>query len=177
VEVTVVRNGYVTKVPLDVDSTGRVGIYPKAPVGIDVLKERIVKDRYSFFQAIPAGFREAADRLSMTVVSFKLMFRSSGAKQASGLIGMAKGYGGKWVWSHFWEFTAMLSFGLAFLNILPIPALDGGHVLFLLYEGIMRKPAPPKVMEYAQMAGMAFLLTVIIAVNGHDLYKLITGAW
>ncbi len=95
----------------------------------------------------------------------------------SGLGGMAKGYGSVWDWSHFWEFTAFLSFGLAFLNILPIPALDGGHVLFLLYEGIARRPANPKVLEYAQMAGMAFLLTVIIAVNGHDIYKWVTGVW
>ncbi len=71
--------------------------------------------------------------------------------------------------------TAFLSMALAFLNILPIPALDGGHVIFLLYEAIARRPAPPKVLEYAQMAGMVFLLTVIIAVNGHDLFKLFTG--
>jgi regulator of sigma E protease len=59
---------------------------------------------------------------------------------------------------------------------LPIPALDGGHVMFLLYEAIARKPANPKVLEYAQMAGMVFLLTVIIAVNGHDIVKLFTGS-
>jgi regulator of sigma E protease len=71
--------------------------------------------------------------------------------------------------------TAFLSMALAFLNILPIPALDGGHVVFLLYEWVARRPANPKVLEYAQMAGMVFLLTVIVAVNGHDIFKIITG--
>ena len=96
-------------------------------------------------------------------------------KQMGGLGSMAKAYGSKWIWSRFWEMTAFLSMALAFLNILPIPALDGGHVVFLLYEWVARRPANPKVLEYAQMAGMVFLLTVIVAVNGHDLFKMITG--
>ena len=91
------------------------------------------------------------------------------------MVAMSKAYGPQWVWQRFWEMTAFLSLALAVLNILPIPALDGGHVVFLLYEALARKPAPPKVLEYAQMAGMVFLLTVIIAVNGHDLIKLVTG--
>ncbi|MBK9761602.1 MAG: RIP metalloprotease RseP [Flavobacteriales bacterium] len=177
VEVTVVRQGHVVKIPVNVDSVGRVGLGPKDPGQLSAFTNKIVKEQYGFFASIPAGLKLAVEQLRLTVVSFKLIFRRSGVAQMSGLGGMAKGYGSVWDWSHFWEFTAFLSFGLAFLNILPIPALDGGHVLFLLYEGIARRPANPKVLEYAQMAGMAFLLTVIIAVNGHDIYKWVTGVW
>ena len=74
----------------------------------------------------------------------------------------------RWNWLSFWQITAFISVALAFINILPIPALDGGHVMFLLYEMVMRKPAPEKVMEYAQIAGMAFLLLLMLYANGLD---------
>ncbi len=74
----------------------------------------------------------------------------------------------RWNWLSFWQITAFISVALAFINILPIPALDGGHVMFLIYEMIMRKPAPEKVMEYAQIAGMAFLLLLMLYANGLD---------
>ena len=79
---------------------------------------------------------------------------------------------GEWHWQSFWEMTAFLSLILAVMNILPIPALDGGHVVFLLYEMVARKPAPEKVMEYAQMAGMILLLSLLVYANGNDILKL-----
>ena len=77
-----------------------------------------------------------------------------------------------WDWHSFWSLTAFLSLMLAFMNILPIPALDGGHVVFLLYEIVVGKPAPEKVMEYAQMVGMILLLSLLVFANGNDLLKL-----
>ena len=78
----------------------------------------------------------------------------------------------KWHWQSFWEMTAFLSLMLAFMNILPIPALDGGHVAFLLYEILVGKPAPEKVMEYAQISGMILLLTLLVYANGNDILRL-----
>ena len=77
-----------------------------------------------------------------------------------------------WNWEVFWNLTAFLSLMLAFMNILPIPALDGGHVVFLIYEMVFRKPAPEKVMEYAQVVGMILLLSLLVFANGNDLLKL-----
>jgi regulator of sigma E protease len=132
---------------------------------------------YGLLASIPAGVKFGWQRMKDNVSSFKLLGSASGLKQMGGLGSMAKAYGPKWIWSRFWEMTAFLSMALAFLNILPIPALDGGHVVFLLYEAVARRPANQKVLEYAQMAGFAFLLTLLVAVNGNDLYKWITNSW
>ncbi|HNI03397.1 MAG TPA: RIP metalloprotease RseP [Flavobacteriales bacterium] len=171
VDVTVRREGHLVVVPVQVSEDGAVGLYSKS--ALDFLRTEIKE--YSLLGSIPAGISYGWKRMQDNVESFKLLGSKSGLKQMGGLGSMAKAYGPRWIWSRFWEMTAFLSMALAFLNILPIPALDGGHVIFLLYEAIARRPAPPKVLEYAQMAGMVFLLTVIIAVNGHDLFKLFTG--
>ena len=171
IEVTSLREGHEVLIPVEVDADGRVGLYPQK------LKDQLVfkTEKYSLLASIPAGISHGWSRLMDNVSSFKLLGRKSGLKQMGGLGSMAKAYGPRWDWQHFWELTAFLSLALAFLNILPIPALDGGHVVFLLYEAVVRRPANQKVLEYAQMAGMAFIVTVILAVNGHDLFKLITG--
>ena len=88
-------------------------------------------------------------------------------------ITIAKGYGKVWDWGHFWLFTALISIMLAFVNILPIPALDGGHVMFLLYEMITGRKPNEKAMEYAQWVGMILLLSVIIYANGLDIGRLL----
>jgi regulator of sigma E protease len=177
VEISVVRNGELVKIPVAVDAEGKAGLGNQNLKHMEAFQGAVKEERYGFFASIPAGLHYGWEQLRLNIVSFKLIFRRSGVKQMSGLGGMAKAYGSYWDWNHFWGTTAFLSFALAFLNILPIPALDGGHVIFLLYEWIARRPANPKVMEYAQMAGMAFLLTVIIAVNGHDVYKWVTDSW
>jgi len=173
--VTVVREGHEVKIPVAVNKDGQVGLGNQSLKDMKSFKGAVVESRYGLLASIPAGLRYGWEQLRLNVMSFKLLFRKSGVKQMSGLGGMAMAYGAYWDWAHFWSTTAFLSFALAFLNILPIPALDGGHVVFLLYEAVARKPASQKVMEYAQMAGMVFLLTVIIAVNGHDIVKIITG--
>lgn len=171
VEVTVQREGHLVVVPVKLDDEGMAGLYRKGPDGYLKSETR----HYSLLSSIPAGIHFGWQRMKDNVSSFRLLGTKSGIKQMGGLGSMAKAYGSKWIWSRFWEMTAFLSMALAFLNILPIPALDGGHVVFLLYEWVARRPANPKVLEYAQMAGMVFLLTVIVAVNGHDIFKMITG--
>ncbi|MGV9011073.1 MAG: RIP metalloprotease RseP [Flavobacteriales bacterium] len=171
VEVTLLREGHEVRIPVEVNADGIVGLQPRSPSEYFTF----ATEKYTLLSSIPAGVRHGWQRLKDNVSSFKLLGSKAGMKQMGGLIAMSKAYGPRWVWQRFWEMTAFLSLALAVLNILPIPALDGGHVAFLLYEAVARKPANPKVMEYAQMAGMVFLLTVIIAVNGHDIVKLVTG--
>lgn len=171
VQVTLLREGHTVEVPVDVDANGIVGLQPRSPSEYFTF----ATETFTFWGSIPAGIKYGWQRLKDNVSSFKLLGSSAGMKQMGGLIAMSKAYGPKWVWQRFWEMTAFLSLALAVLNILPIPALDGGHVVFLLYEAVARRPANQKVLEYAQVAGMVFLLTVIIAVNGHDLIKLVTG--
>ena len=171
VDVTVQREGHVVIVPVQLDSNAMAGLYP---VGMEKYLT-LARTDYGLLASIPAGIKFGWKRITDNVYSFTLLGTKSGIKQMGGLGSMAKAYGPKWIWSRFWEMTAFLSMALAFLNILPIPALDGGHVVFLLYEWVARRPANPKVLEYAQMAGMVFLLTVIVAVNGHDIFKMITG--
>ncbi len=169
--VTLLREGHTVIVPVEVDDEGHVGLVPRDSDKFLAYST----ENYTLLGSIPAGIAHGWQRMKDNVSSFKLLGTKSGVKQMGGLISMSKAYGPRWVWSRFWEMTAFLSMALAFLNILPIPALDGGHVVFLLYEGIARRPANQKVLEYAQVVGMVFLLTVIIAVNGHDIFKLITG--
>ncbi|HEX2618043.1 MAG TPA: RIP metalloprotease RseP [Flavobacteriales bacterium] len=171
VDVTLLREGHEVRVPVLVNAQGRIGL---RPMPLDSTFT-FVTEHYSFLGSIPAGIKYGWQRLKDNVSSFKLLGTKAGVKQMGGLISMSKAYGSVWDWHRFWEMTAFLSMALAFLNILPIPALDGGHVVFLLYEAVARRPAPAKVLEYAQIAGMAFVLTVIIAVNGHDIVKLFTG--
>ena len=93
----------------------------------------------------------------------------------SGPIGMAKAYGGTWDWERFWRMTGLLSMVLAFMNLLPIPALDGGYVMFLLYEMITGREASERFFENAIKVGMAILLALMVFVFYNDIAKLITG--
>jgi regulator of sigma E protease len=100
----------------------------------------------------------------------------SGEEKASeslqGPIGIAQIYGSQWIWAKFWYITGLLSLILAFMNILPIPALDGGHVLFLLIEIVTRRKPSDKVLEYAQMAGMIILLGIMVFAIGNDIMRI-----
>lgn len=111
------------------------------------------------------------DKLTSYVKSMKYVFTKDGAQSIGGFGTLGSLFPEKWNWMSFWEIMAFLSVVLAFMNILPIPALDGGHVLFLIYEMITRKQAPEKVIEYAQIAGMAFLLLLLVYANGMDVVR------
>ncbi len=166
VNVEVVREGTKLLVPVEVDDNGRIGIYNQ---GLDK-QFTLATERYTFLGSIPAGIKYGLEILGGYARSLKLVFSSSGVKQMGGF-GTIGGLFGRWGdWQTFWETTAFISIVLAFMNVLPIPALDGGHVMFLLYEMVARKPAPQRVMEVAQMIGMAFILLLILYANGNDIF-------
>ena len=103
----------------------------------------------------------------------KYVATAAGAKSLGGFGAIGSLFPEKWSWLSFWEITAFLSVALAFMNILPIPALDGGHIMFLLYEIISRRKPSEKFMEYAQLVGMAFLIILLLYANGNDIYRFI----
>ena len=114
------------------------------------------------------------DSLWMMGMQLKLMFspKTEGYKHAGGFIAIANVFDISWNWQVFWTMTAMLSIMLAVMNLLPIPALDGGHIMFLIYEIIVGKAVNQKVLEAAQMVGVILLLGLVVVVNGNDIYKL-----
>ena len=128
---------------------------------------------YTLLQAIPAGFGHAKEKLLKYIRQFKLIFNfKTGAYKGIGGFGAITGlFPQVWNWQVFWELTAFLSLMLAFLNILPIPALDGGHVTFLLYEMITGRKPSDKFLEYAQIVGMILLLALLLYANGNDVYR------
>ena len=117
---------------------------------------------------------KAIKKLGSYITQFKMILSpSTGAYKGLGGFGaIGSLFPATWNWEVFWNLTAFLSLMLAFMNILPIPALDGGHVVFLIYEMIIGKPAPEKVMEYAQMIGMILLLGLLVFANGNDILRL-----
>lgn len=126
---------------------------------------------YTGIQSIKQGFAYGYWTLYEYVAQFKFVFTKKGASQLGGFGTIASLFPSKWDWRVFWERTALISIILAFMNILPIPALDGGHVLFLTYEMITGRKPHQKVMEYAQMLGLLLLLALFVYANGNDLYR------
>ncbi|MBK8044971.1 MAG: site-2 protease family protein [Haliscomenobacter sp.] len=112
-------------------------------------------------------------RLSDNVKAFGQMFKGKikASESLGGFGSIAKMYGHQWEWEHFWSVTAMLSLILAFMNLLPIPALDGGHVMFLLYEVVTGRKPSDKFMEYATMVGFILILALLIYANGLDIIR------
>ena len=106
---------------------------------------------------------------------FKYVFTKEGATQIGGFGAIGNLFPGTWSWTAFWFNTALISIILAFMNILPIPALDGGHVMFLLYEIVSGRKPSDKFMEYAQMIGFFLLIALVLFANGNDLYRWLFG--
>ena len=129
-----------------------------------------VKD-YSFFASFPAGVELGINTLKGYVNDMKYVFTKEGAKSVGGFGTIGSIFPKMWDWQRFWEMTAFLSIILAFMNILPIPALDGGHVLFLLYEIITRRKPSDKFLEYAQIVGMVLLFALLIWANFNDVLR------
>jgi len=131
--------------------------------------------RFGFFESFPAGIAEGYSTLVNYVKQFKLVFTAEGSKKVGGFGAIASQFDTGWDWQRFWNITAFLSIALAFMNILPIPALDGGHVMFLLYEIITGRKPNDKILEKAQIVGMVLLLSLLVFANGNDIYKWISG--
>lgn len=128
--------------------------------------------RYGLLESIPRGISMGTDKLTSYAKSMKLVFTKEGAKSIGGFGAIGSIFPEKWDWIAFWNIAAFLSVALAFMNILPIPALDGGHVMFLLYEVITGRQPSEKFMEYAQMIGMGLLIALLLYANGMDIIRL-----
>ena len=130
-----------------------------------------VRQHFGFLQSFPKGWENGTGTMANYVSSMKYVFTSEGAQSLGGFGAIGNLFPDKWDWYGFWQITAFLSVALAFMNIIPIPGLDGGHVMFLLYEIITRRKPNEKVMEYAQYAGMIFLLLLLVYANGNDIFR------
>ena len=126
---------------------------------------------YTFAESIPAGYNYGLKTLSDYVISMKYVFTKEGASQLGGFGTIGKIFPAKWNWKAFWKTTAFLSIILAFMNLLPIPALDGGHVMFLLYEMVSGKKPSDKFLEYATLAGFILLISLFVYANGMDIIR------
>lgn len=160
------RNNVLKSLPIQVSEAGTIGIAVKNYIPF-------ARDHYSFFASFPEGVKFGLRTLKGYVVQFKYVFTPEGASSLGGFGAIGNFFPPVWDWYAFWKMTAFLSVILAFMNILPIPALDGGHVMFLLYEVVTRRKPNEKFMEYAQIVGMIFLFGLLIYVNANDLFKAI----
>lgn len=169
---TVERNGSPVLVPVQLNDDGKMMPARLTPAAYDSLGYfKIQHTDYGFFSAFPAGFTLAVNSLKDYIDQFKLILspKTEAYKGLSGFKGMANVFDGSgWDWQGFWSITALFSIILAFMNLLPIPALDGGHVLFTLIEMITGRKPSEKFLEYAQIAGMIFLLALMLYANGND---------
>ena len=176
VQIEVLRNNKTLTFPVHVTDKGLLDIGIVIP-SFDQLQKlgtyKFETQKYSFFQAIPAGIATAKEKLGFYIRQFKLIFNfKTGAYKGLGGFGtMGSLFPPVWEWQAFWEITALLSLILAFMNILPIPALDGGHVLFFLYEMITGRTPGEKFLEYAQIVGLVILIFLLAYANGNDLYR------
>ena len=171
----VLRNNSIVNLTLPINKNGFLGFHNLVYTQkvIEDLKENV---KYpSITSALVRGYERSKESLTYQIKQFKLVFNKKvqGYKKVSGPIGIVKMMPEQIDWVKFWEFTAMFSIWLAFLNILPIPGLDGGHALFTTWELITGKPVPQKVLENAQMIGVIFLLGLMLLIFGSDIYKFI----
>jgi regulator of sigma E protease len=168
ITLTVNSGGEIKTLNAHVNHDGTIGFHQKDPTSYF----ETVKKKYSVIGCIPAGLNLAVESFKGYIKQVNVIFTVKGAtKQVGGFGTILKAYGSVWSWQHFWLLTGFLSIMLAFLNILPIPALDGGHVLFLLYEMITKRKPSDKFLEYAQWVGMILLLSLIVFANGNDIFK------
>lgn len=176
IQLRVKRNGKLESLSTLITAEGSMGFFPMLPSMDDLRKlgsYSFEKKEYGFFASFPAGVGKAIEKLNFYVQQFKKILNPA--------TGAYKGVGGfksmgsifpkyEWNWEAFWNITAFFSIVLAFMNLLPIPALDGGHVVFTLYEMITGRKPNEKFLEYAQIVGMILLLGLVLYANGNDLF-------
>ena len=161
------RNGTEMSLPVKVDASGKIGVYGRLPSELYTT----VSISYGFFQSFPAGYRLGINTLKGYVSDMKYVFTKEGVSNLGGFGAIGNMFPAVWNWYVFWMMTAFLSIILAFMNILPIPALDGGHVLFLIYEIITRRKPSDKFMEYATIVGMILVFGLVLYANGNDIFR------
>lgn len=161
------RNGVEQSVVIQPDSAGKIGVYMFGSADLYPTVTRT----YGFFESFPAGVMLGINTLKGYVNDMKYVFTKEGASSLGGFGTIGSIFPSIWDWQKFWMQTAFLSIILAFMNILPIPALDGGHVMFLLYEVIARRKPSDKFLEYAQITGMFLLFALLLYANGNDIFR------
>jgi regulator of sigma E protease len=176
----VLREGKETTVPLKISDEGKLSLVYSGVTEDNLEKLGYYKfetKKYGFFESFPVGIKKTGDKISSYITQFKAIFTpSTGAyKGVGGFKAIYDIFPSFWSWQVFWSITAFLSIMLGVLNLLPIPALDGGHVMFLLYEMISGRKPGDKFMEYAQMVGFFILIALVLFANGNDIYKAVFG--
>ncbi|MEO1518221.1 MAG: RIP metalloprotease RseP [Bacteroidota bacterium] len=166
-----IRDGQTdtSSVNVTLSDQGKLGAFPTSP--LDIFDTRRIE--YSIGQALPAGVVKGWGLLTDQIKAFGQIFR--GKLNASDTLGgfgtIARMYGDEWIWERFWRMTAILSLILAFMNLLPIPALDGGHVMFLLYEVVTGRKPSDKFMEYATIVGFIIVISLVVYANFLDFFR------
>lgn len=180
VSATVLRDQKETAVQVVIDKEGKLGV-GLGRLSISNLEKlgyyKVSTQEFTFMESIPVGITKGKDQLVGYGKQLKMIFSpSTGAyKQVGGFKAIFDIFPSTWSWETFWTITALLSIMLGVMNLLPIPALDGGHVMFLLYEIISGKKPSDKFLENAQMVGFVLLITLLLFANGNDIYKAIVG--
>ncbi|MDT8418310.1 MAG: RIP metalloprotease RseP [Lutibacter sp.] len=175
-----IQNSKEGDISIDVERDGTVKTIVLTPredktIGVSnsLLNSITVEHKdYSFMESIPKGNSLAIWTLKDYITQFKYVFTKKGATSIGGFIAIGNIFPATWSWQSFWSITAFLSIMLAFMNLLPIPALDGGHVMFTLYEIITGRKPSDKFLEYAQITGFLLLIALLILANGNDVVKL-----
>jgi len=180
VDAVVLRDEKEVSVKINIDKNGKLGIYP-ASIGYKSLEKlgyyKFSTQQYGFFESFPVGIEKGKDQLLGYGKQLKAIFNpDTGAyKGVGGFKAIFDIFPSNWSWEVFWNITALLSIMLGVMNLLPIPALDGGHVMFLLYEMISGRKPSDKFLENAQTVGFFLLITLLLFANGNDIYKAIVG--
>jgi regulator of sigma E protease len=161
------RNGQWMEIPVTINEEARIGVVPY-PI-TRYLKTKTVE--YGFFESWGKGWNRTIDKLAGYIKQMRLIFSREGVTKVGGFASIASVFPEGWDWQGFWEITAMLSVILAFMNLLPIPVLDGGYILFVLWEMITGKKVSDKFMNKALTVGMYLVLGLLILANGNDIYR------
>ena len=165
IELEIIRNGSQFSRVVPFESMDKlIGIIIKPDL-------KITTKKYGFFESIGEGYDEAYWKLNDYIYQFGYVFTKEGASQLGGFGTIGNIFPAKWDWKRFWEMTAFLSIILAFMNFLPIPALDGGHIMFVLYEMVSGKKPSDKFLEYAHGAGFILLISLFLYANGMDVIR------
>ena len=179
VDAVVFRKEKEENIKLTINKEGKLGTY-QGNVKVDNLEKlgyyNISRETFSFAEAFPAGIQRSKDELGRYITQLKAIVNpDTGAyKGVGGFYAIFNVFPSVWSWEYFWGITAFLSIMLGVMNLLPIPALDGGHVMFLLFEIITRRKPSEKFMERAQVAGFFILIALVLFANGNDIYKALT---
>ena len=171
VTLTVIRGNDTLTMPVELNKKGQIGAWPKT---LEKMGFQFETQKYSFVQAIPAGFNECWSTLGNYMKGLKQLFngKAKASESVGSVFSIGGIYPGVWDWQIFWTLTAVFSIILAFMNILPIPGLDGGHALFTLIEMVTGRKPSDKFLEYAQMVGMVLLLGLMAYALGLDIFRM-----